>query len=75
MNSNNQKYHLEKEWFDDVILLSKKDIENEINKLYLELFEVLKKEKEIKYEILAIVLSVIISIVTSIMVSYLLTNK
>lgn len=32
MNSNNQKYYLEKEWFDDVVLLSKQDIENEISK-------------------------------------------
>lgn len=75
MNSNNQKYYLEKEWFDDVVMLSKQDIENELNKLYLELFEVLKKEKEKKYEIIAIVLSAITSIVTSIIVIYLLTNK
>lgn len=75
MNSNNQKYYLEKEWFDDVVMLSKQDIENELNKLYLELFEVLKKEKEKKYEIITIALSAIISIVTPIIVIYLLTNK
>lgn len=75
MKSNNQKYYLEKEWFDDVVMLSKQDIENELNKLYLELFEVLKKEKEKKYEIITIVLSAIISIVTSIIIIYLLTSK
>jgi len=37
MISNNQKYYLEKEWFDDVILLSKRDIENEISKTRLEI--------------------------------------
>lgn len=37
MNSNNQKYYLEKEWFDDVVLLSKKDIENEISNARLEI--------------------------------------
>lgn len=33
MNSNNQKYYLEKEWFEDVILLSKKDILDEIRNI------------------------------------------
>lgn len=37
MNSNNQKYYLEKEWFDDVVLLSKKDIENEVSNNRLEI--------------------------------------
>ncbi|XOW23544.1 hypothetical protein QK911_01955 [Lactococcus lactis] len=31
MKSNNQKYYLEKEWVEDVVLLSRKDIENEIS--------------------------------------------
>lgn len=37
MISNNQKYYLEKDWFDDVIMLSKKDIENEISKTRLKI--------------------------------------
>ncbi len=37
MNSNNQKYYLEKEWFDDVVLLSKQDIGNEISNNRLEI--------------------------------------
>lgn len=37
MNSNNQKYYLEKEWFDDVVMLSKQDIENEVSNTRLEI--------------------------------------
>lgn len=72
------QYYLEKDWFDDVIQLSREDILNEID-LAIKNIEVLdlKRKKRIEwFELfLSMLISIIVSVVTSATIIYLLSSK
>lgn len=78
LESTGNQYHLEKDWFDDVIQLSREDIINEI-KLSINNLDTLYLKRKKRIECLAfwlsMLISIIVSVVTSVTIIYLLSSK
>ncbi len=78
LEATGNQYYLEKDWFDDPILLSREDILNEIDLDTKNIEDLdLKRKKRIEYFTfwLSMLISIIVSVVTSVTIIYLLSTK
>ncbi len=72
------QYYLEKDWFDNVIQLSREDIINEIDLAAKNIEDLaLKRKKRLECFAfwLSMLISIVVSVVTSVTIIYLLSSK
>ena len=78
LEATGNQYYLEKDWFDNVIQLSREDIINEIDLAAKNIEDLaLKRKKRLECFAfwLSMLISIVVSVVTSVTIIYLLSSK
>lgn len=78
LEATGNQYYLEKDWFDNVIQLSREDIINEIDLSAKNIEDLaLKRKKRLECFAfwLSMLISIVVSVVTSVTIIYLLSSK